>query len=107
MTMTATRPTLRQALWQSGIVRAVLLRGALAGMTLGSTAHAQIAFRSASSAFIAGGGGTPVAPTLRSSSWAQILPGKARFYIDPAVADYDPPTLKTSWPEGGNTCCAT
>jgi len=40
MTMNATRTTLRQALprWQRGTVRAVLLMGALAGITLGSAA---------------------------------------------------------------------
>ena len=67
MTMNATRTTLKQALprWQRGIVRAVLLVGALAGMTLVSTAHAQIAFRSSTFASIPAGGGTPVAPTLR------------------------------------------
>src|SRR5712691_7212961 len=35
-------------------------------MTLGSTAHAQIAFRSSSSAFISGGG--PAIPTLRAAA---------------------------------------
>ncbi len=59
--MNATRTTLRQALpcWQRGIVRAVLLMGALAGMTLVSAAHAQIAFRSSSSASISGGAAIP------------------------------------------------
>src|SRR5882762_6193347 len=68
MAMNATRTTLRQALprWQRGIVRAVLLMGALAGMTLGSAAHAQIAFRSSSSAFISGGG--PAIQTLRAAA---------------------------------------
>jgi hypothetical protein len=67
MTMNTTRTTLRQALprWQRGIVRAVLLMGALAGMTLGSTAHAQIAFRSSSFASIPGGGAA--IPTLRAA----------------------------------------
>src|SRR5207244_13156784 len=57
MTMNATRTTLKQALprRQRGILRAVLLTGALAGMTLASAAHAQIAFRTPSSAFISGG----------------------------------------------------
>src|SRR6267378_6175458 len=68
MTMNATRTTLRQALprWQRGIVRAVLLMGALASMTLVSTAHAQIAFRSSSSAFTSAGG--PMTPTLRAAA---------------------------------------
>src|SRR5712691_3550821 len=67
MAMNATRTTPRQALprWQRGIVRAVLLIGALAGMTLVSTAHAQIAFRSSSSAFISGG---PMTPALRAAA---------------------------------------
>src|SRR6266480_95152 len=66
--MNATRTTLRQALlcWQRRTVRAVLLMGALAGMTLASTAHAQIAFRSSSSAFITGGGAS--IPALRAAA---------------------------------------
>jgi len=66
--MNATRTTLRQALprWQRGIVRAVLLIGALGGMMLGSSAHAQIAFRSSSSAFISGGGAS--IPALRAAA---------------------------------------
>src|SRR5204863_3256379 len=66
--MNATRTTLRQALpcWQRRTVRAVLLMGALAGMTLVSAAHAQIAFRSSSSAFIPAGG--PAIPTLRAAA---------------------------------------
>src|SRR3989449_3110117 len=105
MTMNATRTTLRQALpcWQRGIVRAVLLTGALAGMTLGSPAHAQIAFRSATSAFIAGGGGTPVAPTLRSASSAILTPGPTRLYALDTTIPYDPPTIRGTWPDGGTT----
>src|SRR2546422_1956224 len=105
MTMNATRTTLRQALprWQRGIVRAVLLMGALAGMSLVSTTHAQIAFRSASSAFITGGG-TPVAPTLRSTSTSVLTPGTTRFYLSQVAADVDP-TIRGSWPDGGTTCC--
>src|SRR5205809_189762 len=105
MTMNATRTTLRQALprWQRGIVRAVLLMGALAGMALVSAAHAQIAFRSSSSAFIAGGGGTPVAPTLRSASSAILMPGPTRLYALDTNIPYDPPTIRGTWPDGGTT----
>src|SRR5437879_419984 len=103
--MNATRTTLRQALtcWQRGIVRAVLLMGALAGMTLVSTAHAQIAFRSSSSAFIAGGGGTPVAPTLRSSASAVITPGPNRWYTVNINAAVDPATVRGNWVDGKTT----
>jgi len=103
--MNATRTTLRQALprWQRGIVRAVLLMGALAGMALVSAAHAQIAFRSSSSAFIAGGGGTPVAPTLRSASSAILMPGPTRLYALDTNIPYDPPTIRGTWPDGGTT----
>jgi len=103
--MNATRTTPRQALprWQRGIVRAVLLMGALAGMTLGSTAHAQIGFRSSSYASIPAGGGTPVAPTLRSLASANLLPGPTRFYGVNINAPYDPPTERGTWDEGTTT----
>jgi len=103
--MNATRTTLRQALpcWQRRTVRAVLLMGALAGMTLGSTAQAQIAFRSATSAFIGGGGGTPVAPTLRSSASAVITPGPNRWYTVNINAAVDPATVRGNWVDGKTT----
>ena len=49
--MNANRTALSDMPWrrQRGIGRALLLVGALAGMTLGAVAHAQVAFRSASS----------------------------------------------------------
>src|SRR3989442_6147325 len=105
MTMNATRTTLRQALscWQRGIVRAVLLMGALAGMTLGSTAHAQIGFRSSSYASIPAGGGTPVAPTLRSASSAILTPAPTRLYALDTNIPYAPPTIRGTWPDGGTT----
>src|SRR3989449_5634578 len=105
MTMNATGPTLRKALpcGRRGIVRAVLLRGALAGMTLASTAHAQIAFRNSSSAFIAAGGGTPVAPTLRSSASAVITPGPNRWYTLNINAAVDPATVRGNWVDGKTT----
>jgi len=87
------------------ILRALLLLGALAGMALGSAAHAQIAFRSATSAFIAGGGGTPVAPTLRSSAWEVLTPGATRFYPQPPAPAVNP-TIRGNWRDGGTTCCA-
>jgi len=65
--MNATRSTRgkRSALAARARAR-VLLMGALAGMTLGSAAHAQIAFRSSSSAFISGGGAS--IPALRAAA---------------------------------------
>jgi len=61
--MNANRTALSDMPWrrQRGIGRALLLVGALAGMTLGTVAYAQIAFRSASSA-------TQPVPTLRNPS---------------------------------------
>lgn len=60
-----TRTTLWEELWRWGraITRALLLMGALAGMTLGAVAHAQVAFRSASSV-------TQPIPTFRAASSA-------------------------------------
>ena len=81
----------------------MLLTGALAGMTLASTAHAQIAFRNSSSAFIAAGGGTPVAPTLRSSASAVITPGPNRWYTLNINAAVDPATVRGNWVEGMTT----
>ena len=103
--MNATRTTLRQALpcWQRGILRAVLLTGALAGMTLVSTAHAQIAFRNSTFASIPGGGGTPVAPTLRSSASAVITPGPNRWYTVNINAAVDPATVRGNWVDGKTT----
>src|SRR5438067_1094241 len=86
--------------------KTLLYAAALAVLTLVSTAHAQIAFRSSSSAFIAGGGGTPVAPGLRSSAWASIKPGATRFYPQ-TPAPTVTPTIRGSWPDGGTTCCAS
>src|SRR3989475_3770199 len=81
MTMNATRTTLRQALprWQRGIVRAVLLMGALAGMTLGSAAHAQIAFRSSSSAFISGGAAIPALRAAAAGGPPMTIVGESRM----------------------------
>ena len=84
-------------------MRAVLLMGALAGMTLASTAHAQIAFRNSSSAFIAAGGGTPVAPTLRSSASAVITPGPNRWYTLNINAAVDPATVRGNWVDSKTT----
>src|SRR2546426_2138541 len=99
-----TPTTRREKLWrlERGVARAVLLMGALAGMTLVSAAHAQIAFRSATSAFITGGG-TPVAPTLRSASSAILTPGPTRLYALDTNIPYDPPTIRGTWPDGGTT----
>src|SRR5437773_2861831 len=72
-------------------------------MTLASTAHAQIAFRNSSSAFIAAGGGTPVAPTLRSSASAVITPGPNRWYTLNINAAVDPATVRGNWVEGMTT----
>ena len=85
--------------------KTVVLTAALAVLTLVSTAHAQIAFRSSSSAFISGGGGTPVAPTLRSWAAASLGTGPTRFYLHQNTADVNPPTLRGNWRDGGTTCC--
>src|SRR5229473_6651810 len=66
--MSTTRTTLRQALWRlerGNIAPALLLLGALAGMTFCSVVDAQVAFRSASSA-------TQSAPTFRAAASAGI-----------------------------------
>src|SRR5712691_10662559 len=99
MAMNATRTTLRQALpcWQRGIVRAVLLIGALAGMTLGSTAHAQIAYRSSASAFTSG---APTTPAYRSASTSLLKTGPARFYMNAATNNPYNPTLRGNWRDG-------
>jgi hypothetical protein len=78
--------------------KTLLCTAALAALTLVSSAHAQIAFRSSSSAFIAGGGGTPVAPTLRSSSSAVLKTGPTRFYVLNIGPDVDP-TVRGTWPQ--------
>jgi MSHA biogenesis protein MshQ len=49
--------------WRRRVARALLVMGALAGMTVGTVAHAQVAFRSASSA-------TQPVPTFRAASSA-------------------------------------
>src|SRR6266480_1546913 len=79
--MNATRTTLRQALlcWQRRTLRAVLLMGALAGMTLASTAHAQIAFRSSSSAFISGGGSIPALRAAAAGGPPMTIVGESRM----------------------------
>ncbi len=68
--MNATRTTLRDVLWRwrRGIARAMLLLAALAGMTLGAVAHAQVAFEAAS--FYA-----PPAPVFRAAAQAGVVPG--------------------------------
>jgi MSHA biogenesis protein MshQ len=78
---------------------------AVAVMALVSTAHAQIAFRNSSSAFIAGGGGTPVAPTFRSSSSAVLKTGPTRFYHVSLTPDVDPP-IQGTWTGGTSTLTA-
>jgi hypothetical protein len=61
--MNATRTMMEElSRWQRGIARALLLLGALAGMTLGSVAHAQITFRNASSATALAAPSAPTAP---------------------------------------------
>ena len=79
--MNAMRTILRQALscWQRGIVRAVLLMGALAGMTLASAAHAQIAFRSSSSAFITGGASIPALRAAAAGGPPMTIVGESRM----------------------------
>src|SRR3989454_11239660 len=72
-------------------------------MSLVSTAHAQIAFRSSPFASIPGGGGTPVAPTLRSSASAVITPGPNRWYTVNINAAVDPATVRGNWVEGMTT----
>jgi len=83
----ATSTTRREKLWrlERGIARALLLLGAFAGMTLGSTAHAQVAFRSSTSATSASG--TLAAPALRaaiSGGMPITIVGEARM---PATDD--------------------
>ena len=73
----ATRSTLRQALrrWGRGIAGALLCMGTLAGMTLGTVAHAQVAFRSASSA-------THPVPTFRAAnSGTAVVPAPVPAYV--------------------------
>jgi hypothetical protein len=79
-------------------LRTFVLMGAVVGMTLGNVAEAQVAFRSATSAFIAGGGGTPVAPTLRSSAGAVLKTGPTRLYPINVPADVNP-TVRGTWPQ--------
>jgi hypothetical protein len=69
MVMNATRTTLIDVpwRWQRGIARALLLAGALAAMTSGTVAQAQIAFRAASSA-------THPVPTFGAASSAAAWP---------------------------------
>jgi MSHA biogenesis protein MshQ len=84
--------------------RALLLIAVSLGIVAASTAQAQIAFRSATSAFISGGGGTPTAPAFRSSSTAVLVAGgnvTKRLYPENVTTDVDPPTLRGNWPHGG------
>jgi hypothetical protein len=76
--MNTTRTTPRQALsrWQRGIAPALLLLGALAGMTLGSVAYAQITFRNASSATALVAPADPVASPGTTSTITYV--GEAR-----------------------------
>jgi MSHA biogenesis protein MshQ len=67
--------------WQRGLARALLLVGALAGMTLGTVAHAQVAFRSASSA-------TQPVPTFGAASSAiQAAPPAPAFQAAGAAVE--------------------
>src|SRR5437762_2964447 len=84
--------------------KTILFTAALAVLTLVSAAHAQIAFRNWSSASISGGGGTPVAPALRSWSSAVLKAGPARFYLHGNPGDVNP-TTRGNWRDGGLTCC--
>ena len=63
----ATRTSRCELLWRwaRGIARASLLMGTLVGVTLGTVAHAQIAFRSAASS-------TALAPQFRSATSATL-----------------------------------
>src|SRR5438552_4641036 len=61
------------------MVRAVQLMGALAGMTLVSTAHAQIAFRSSSSAFISGGAAIPALRAAAAGGPPITIVGESRM----------------------------
>ena len=75
----------------------MLLTGVLAGMTLASTAHAQIAYRSSASAFTTSG--APTTPAYRSASTGLLQTGPARFYIIPTNNPYNP-TLRGNWRDG-------
>src|SRR5919198_5951525 len=86
--------------------KALVLATAAAVVMLVSTAHAQLAYRSASSAFISGSGGTPTAPSFRSYSTAILVGGgnaTKRLYLLPITAEADPPTLRGNWADGGTT----
>jgi hypothetical protein len=83
------RPAARR--WQRGIARALLLAGALAGMTLGSVANAQIAFRSASSS-------TQPIPTFRAAaSSASSIGFRGAGTVAPLGAGNVTPGLPAGW----------
>src|SRR5207249_5288723 len=52
---------------------------------------------------IPAGGGTPVAPTLRSSASAVITPGPNRWYTVNINAAVDPATVQGNWVDGKTT----
>src|SRR4051812_29623698 len=81
------------------MLRSLLLIGALAGMVLGS-AEAQVAFRSATSAFTATG--SPTTPAFRSSSTGVLKTGANRFYTW-STAPTVTPTVRGSWRDGSPT----
>jgi hypothetical protein len=72
------RPAARR--WQRGIARALLLAGALAGMTLGTVAHAQIVARTPAQS---AGQAAPLAPTFKS--FVATLAAAATGGADPTV----------------------
>jgi hypothetical protein len=80
-----------------------LVTATLALLTLASAAHAQVAFRSSSSAVTTSGTPTNPATRIYGSSGSYKPGGPVRLYTSADVADVDPPTIRGSWPDGGTT----
>ncbi len=94
--MNVTRTTLRVALWrwQRAIGRALLLMGALAGMTVGAVAHAQVAFRSASSA-------THPVPTFRAAnSGTAVVPAPVPTFVNAGAVAANAAAITPALPAG-------
>ncbi|MEK6208761.1 MAG: DUF6701 domain-containing protein [Pseudomonadota bacterium] len=92
----ASRTTLREKLWQQGraIARPWLLVGALAGMTLGTVAYAQVAFRSAASA-------TQPVPTFRAASSATaVVPAPVPTYVAAGAVAANAAAITPALPAG-------
>jgi MSHA biogenesis protein MshQ len=70
--------------------------GALAGMSLGNAAHAQVIPGGASSAFISGA--PAIAPRQQPAPSAKAdWPNVTRFYIQNAAVDVDPASVRGAW----------